>query len=53
MIEQQENETIEDALAKVKALVNEGIRAAEACRQVAKDTQFSKGELYQALLEEE
>ena len=51
--EQQENETIEDALAKVKALVNEGIRAAEACRQVAKDTQFSKGELYQALLEEE
>lgn len=44
-------ETIEDALAQVQALVNKGMRAADACKQIARATGFSKGELYSMLLD--
>ena len=45
-------ETIEDALLQVKALVEKGMRGADACKEIAKATGFSKGELYTKLLEE-
>lgn len=43
-------ETIEDAMEQVKALVEKGMRGADACKQIAKATGFSKGELYAKLL---
>ena len=45
-------ETIDDALAQVRALVDKGMRGADACKEIAKATGFSKGELYTKLLEE-
>lgn len=45
-------ETINDALLQVKALMQKGMRGADACREIAKATGFSKGELYTKLLEE-
>ncbi|NLZ46764.1 MAG: 16S rRNA (cytidine(1402)-2'-O)-methyltransferase [Clostridiales bacterium] len=43
--------TIEDAFEQVKQLVDKGMRGADACKQIAKLTGFSKGELYSLLLE--
>lgn len=43
--------TIDDALGQVEALVNNGMRAADACREIAKVTPYSKGELYSKYLE--
>ena len=43
--------TIEDALLQVEALVQNGMRAADACKEIAKVTPFSKGELYAARLD--
>ena len=43
--------TIEEALEQVKALVDKGMRGANACKQVAAATGFSKGELYNMLLD--
>ena len=45
-------ETIEQALEQVKTLMQKGMRGADACRQIAKATGFSKGELYTKLLEQ-
>ena len=45
-------ETIDDALAQVRALVDKGMRGADACKEIAKATGFSKGELYTKLMEE-
>lgn len=45
-------ETLEQALEQVKALVEKGMRGADACKQIAKATGFSKGDLYAKLLEE-
>lgn len=45
-------ETIEDAFLQVKALVDKGMRGADACKEIAKATSFSKGELYAMLLQE-
>lgn len=45
-------ETIDEALEQVKALVQKGMRGADACKEIAKATGFSKGELYTKLLEE-
>ena len=39
-------ENMEEALEQVKALVEKGMRGADACREIAKATGFSKGELY-------
>lgn len=47
-----ETVTKEDALEKVKALVAKGMRGADACREIAKTTPFSKAELYTLLLNE-
>ncbi|MCD7823515.1 MAG: 16S rRNA (cytidine(1402)-2'-O)-methyltransferase [Oscillospiraceae bacterium] len=44
--------TKEDALEKVKELVRKGMRGADACREIAKTTPFSKAELYTMLLSE-
>lgn len=46
------SETLEQALEQVKALVEKGMRGADACKQIAKATGFSKGDLYAKLLEE-
>ena len=48
----QEEETIESAFLQVKQLVEKGMRGADACKQIAKATGFSKGELYSMLLDE-
>ena len=45
-------ETIEQALEQVKVLMQKGMRGANACKEIAKATGFSKGELYTKLLEQ-
>lgn len=45
-------ETAEQALEQVKSLMQKGMRGADACKEIAKATGFSKGELYTKLLEE-
>lgn len=45
----QDDITLEIAIEKVKELVSSGIRTADACKQIAKVTNFSKGELYNAM----
>jgi len=45
-------ETIEQAYEQVKNLVSKGMRGADACKEIAKSTDFSKGELYAMLLED-
>lgn len=45
-------ENIEQAFEQVKNLVEKGMRGADACKQIAKATGFSKGELYAMLVEE-
>lgn len=47
-----EEESIEVAFEQVKSLVEKGMRGADACKQIAKATGFSKGELYSMLLSE-
>ena len=47
-----EAETIEQAFEQVKALVEKGVRGTDACREIAKATGFSKGELYAMLVEQ-
>lgn len=44
--EDESPDTIQDAVAQVNELISKGIRAADACKQIAKITSFSKGELY-------
>ena len=39
-------ETIEQAYEQVLALVDKGMRGADACKEIAKATKFSKSELY-------
>lgn len=45
-------DTIESALEQVKSLAANGMRPADACREIAKVSPFSKGELYAAYLED-
>ena len=45
-------ETIDEALVQVRALMKNGMRGADACKEIAKATGFSKAELYAKLLEE-
>lgn len=44
-------DTLETAFEKVKALIDNGMRAADACKQIAKTTGFSKSELYALTLD--
>ncbi|MGN0632378.1 MAG: 16S rRNA (cytidine(1402)-2'-O)-methyltransferase [Oscillospiraceae bacterium] len=46
------SDTLEDALLQVRQLAENGMRPADACREIAKVTRFSKGELYTAFLAE-
>lgn len=46
-------ETIEEAIKQVHELIDKGIRAADACKQIAKITSFSKSELYSKILDEQ
>lgn len=45
-------ETLEQALEQVQNLVSKGMRGADACKETAKATKFSKSELYAMLLEQ-
>ncbi len=45
-------DTIDDAIAQVNELISKGIRAADACKQIAKITSFTKGQLYSEFLKE-
>lgn len=49
---EQQNFTIEQALEQVRGLVEMGERPVDACKAVAKDTGFRKGELYSAFCTE-
>lgn len=51
--EDESPDTIQDAVAQVNELISKGIRAAEACKQIAKITSFSKGELYSQYIKEQ
>ncbi len=52
MAEQSESiDSIESALEQVGKLAESGMRPADACREIAKVSSFSKGELYSAYLE--
>lgn len=42
--------SLSEAVLKAEELINGGVRAAEACREIAKISGFSKSELYSALL---
>ena len=46
-----ENTTIDQALAQVQKLIDMGEKPTEACKAVAKETGFKKGELYSALMQ--
>ncbi len=48
--EKEEELTIEQALERVNELVAKGMRGADACREIARTTGFSKSELYTALV---
>lgn len=50
-IQEEENITIEDALEKVQALIDKGMRAVDACKEIAKVSEFSKGDLYSKFLD--
>lgn len=43
--------TLNDAVSKVQALVDKGMRVADACKEIAKITEFSKGDIYSEYLE--
>ncbi|MBR6760692.1 MAG: 16S rRNA (cytidine(1402)-2'-O)-methyltransferase [Oscillospiraceae bacterium] len=45
--------SLEDALVLVRAHMEQGLRTADACREAAAQTGFSKRELYQAILKQE
>lgn len=47
------SETIEDAIKQVHELMAKGIRTADACKQIAKITSFSKSKLYSKILNEQ
>ncbi|MBQ1536700.1 MAG: 16S rRNA (cytidine(1402)-2'-O)-methyltransferase, partial [Ruminococcus sp.] len=49
--EYENTDSIDAALAQVAALAEKGMRPADACREIAKVSPFSKGELYTAYLE--
>ncbi len=46
-------QTLADALGQVRRLTENGMRPADACREAARVSSFSKGELYSAFLEEQ
>ncbi len=46
-----EEQTIDEAIRSVSLLVEKGMRAVDACKEIAKSTNFTKGELYSKLLE--
>ena len=45
----EEELTFESALEKVQELISNGTRTADACKQIAKVSKFSKSELYTAI----
>ena len=50
--EAEHQETIESAVTQIHELIDKGIRAADASKQIAKITRFSKSELYSKILNE-
>lgn len=50
--EQEQEQTLESVYEQVKGLIDGGMRAADACKEIAKVTRFSKSELYSHHLKE-
>ena len=50
-IKAEDNLTIDDAITKIQELIEKGMRAVDACKEIAKVSEFSKGELYSKYLE--
>lgn len=53
IVKNDDEETIEGAIINVNSLIEKGMRPVDACKQIAKTTSFSKGDLYNKLLEKE
>ena len=51
--EEKSEVTLETAVEMAKALVSDGKKASEACKEIAAVSPFSKSEIYKALLESE
>ena len=51
--EQEEAQTLSDAVEQAKRLMQKGISISEAAKLAAKASSFKKGEIYKELLEEE
>lgn len=48
-----ENLTLEQAVKMAESLIDEGIKPSEACKRIAKETNFSKSSLYSAVVNKE
>ena len=48
-----ENLTLEQAVKMAESLIEEGLKPSEACKRIAKETNFSKGSLYSAVVNKE
>lgn len=51
--EQEETQTLADAVAQAKRLMEKGVSISEAAKLAAKASSFKKGEIYKELLEDE
>lgn len=49
-LKQEEEITLEQAIEKAQSLVDSGMKATEAAKKVAKETSFSKSDIYKSLL---
>jgi len=45
--------TLEQAVKLVKQLIDDGMKSSEACKKIAKETDFSKSVLYAELIKNE
>lgn len=48
-----ENLTLEQAVKMAESLIEEGLKPSEACKRIAKETNFSKSSLYSAVVNKE
>lgn len=48
-----ENLTLEQAVKMAESLIDEGVKPSEACKRIAKETNFSKSSLYSAVVNKE
>ncbi len=44
-------QTLDETITSVQTLIDKGMRPVDACKEIAKSSSFSKGELYSKLLD--